>query len=113
MPDIAPHQVSFLEIGSRDAAETRAFFSTIFDWPCHNDMWLQTPTVRAGVHGADPSPQIYVFFHVEDMAAAMARVKAAGGEADEPTHVPGFGTYSNCRDPGGAAFGLHTTESGG
>jgi predicted enzyme related to lactoylglutathione lyase len=113
MPDIAPHQVSFLEIGSRDAAETRAFFSTIFGWPCHNDMWLQTPTIRAGVHGADPSPQIYVYFHVEDMAAAMARVKAAGGEADEPTHVPGFGTYSNCRDPGGAAFGLHTTESGG
>jgi len=113
MPDIAPHQVSFLEIGSRDAAETRAFFSTIFDWPCHNDMWLQTPTIRAGVHGADPSPQIYVYFHVEDMAAAMARVKAAGGEADEPTHVPGFGTYSNCRDPGGAAFGLHKPESGG
>jgi predicted enzyme related to lactoylglutathione lyase len=113
MPNPAPHEVSFLEIGSSDAAATRAFFNAIFDWPCHDNAWLQSPTVRVGVHGGDTAPQIYVYFHVQDIQAAMARIRAAGGEADEPTYVPGFGTYCNCRDPGGAAFGLHNREIAG
>lgn len=111
MTEPVPGQVTFLEIGSSDAPATRAFFGAVFDWPLCDDAWFQTPTLKAGTHGDSSTPQIYVYFHVSDLADAMARVKAAGGEADEPTVEPGFGRFSNCRDPGGIRFGLHQSES--
>jgi predicted enzyme related to lactoylglutathione lyase len=107
MNEPVPGQVTYLEIGSRDAPATRAFFGAVFNWTLHDDAWFQTPTLKAGTHTGDATPQIYVYFHTADLEAAMARVKAAGGEADEPTTEPGFGRFSNCRDPGGIHFGLH------
>ncbi len=101
-------QVSFLEIGSADVSETRKFFSAVFGWPCHDNAWLQGAGLQVGTHGADPAPQIYVFFKVDDLPAAIARVTAAGGEASDPKHEPGFGVFSQCRAPGGISFGLHT-----
>lgn len=107
MNDSVSGRVSYLEIGSGDVVATRNFFGAIFGWPCHDDAWLQTPDLKAGTHGDDPVPQIYVFFHVDDLPAAIARVIAAGGEASDPTDEPGFGSFSNCRAPGGISFGLH------
>jgi predicted enzyme related to lactoylglutathione lyase len=102
-------QVSFLEIGSDDAAAIRAFFGAVFGWPSHDDAWMQAPTMKVGTHSEDPAPQIYVYFSVDDLDAAAARVRAAGGEAQTPTNEPGFGRFVNCVGPGGLAFGLHAT----
>jgi predicted enzyme related to lactoylglutathione lyase len=107
MPDPATGQVSYLEIGSADAVAIRAFFGAVFGWPSHDEAWMQAPTMKVGTHGDDPAPQIYVYFNVPDLEAAAARVRAAGGEADEPTNEPGFGRFVNCVGPGGLAFGLH------
>jgi predicted enzyme related to lactoylglutathione lyase len=107
MTDSQPGQVSFLEIGSADAAATRAFFSAVFGWPARDEAWLQTPHLKAGTHSPDPSPQIYVYFNVADLDAAAARIRAAGGQADPVVDEPGFGRFVNCVDPGGVRFGLH------
>ena len=107
MIDSALGTVSFLEIGSTDMAATRKFFGAVFDWRCHDDLWFQTPTIKAGLHGNDPAPQMYVYFHVADLDAAAARVKAAGGEASEIKDEGEFGRFVNCKDPGGIQFGLH------
>ena len=70
--------------------------------------WFQTPSIKAGLHGGDPQPQLYVFFGVADLDAAVALVKASGGQADLPVpEEPGFGRFSNCHDPLGIRFGLH------
>jgi predicted enzyme related to lactoylglutathione lyase len=105
--ELTEGRVSFLEIGSADMASTRDFFGAVFDWPCHEGPWFQTPDLKAGLHGEDPAPQIYVYFNVADLEATAARVRAAGGETEEPTDEPGFGRFINCRDPGGIRFGLH------
>jgi len=63
--------------------------------------------MRAGTHGEDPTPQIYVYFHAADLEAAAKSVRAAGGEADDVVEEPGFGRFVNCRGPGGLQFGLH------
>jgi predicted enzyme related to lactoylglutathione lyase len=108
MPDPIPGQVSFMEVGSRDLATTRGFFGAVFGWPSHDEgPWFETPNGRAGIHGDDPSPQIYVYFHVADLEAAAARVRAAGGAAEDVVDEPGFGRFVTCRDPGGLQFGLH------
>ena len=112
MDNLSAGQVSFIEIGGADGAATRAFFGQVFGWPCHDGAWFQTPSMKAGIHGDDPAPQIYAYFSVTDMAAAMARVREAGGSAGEPKDEPGFGRFSNCREPGGIMFGLHQKTAG-
>jgi hypothetical protein len=106
-PTVSFPTVSFIEIGSNDAGVTQAFFGSVFGWPVRDGMWLQTPTIKAGTHGDDPAPQIYVYFRVDDLEAAAERVRASGGEADPATDEPGFGRFVNCRAPGGINFGLH------
>jgi predicted enzyme related to lactoylglutathione lyase len=108
MPQPAPGQVSFLEIGSADAAALRAFFGAVFGWPSHDDAWMQGPTMKVGTHGDDPAPQIYVYFNVADLEEATEQVRFAGGQTEAPTDEPGFGRFVNCVGPGGLAFGLHT-----
>ncbi len=107
MADAKPGEVSFLEIGSADGAMTRAFFSGVFGWPSRDEAWLQTPSIKAGTHGDDPSPQIYVYFNVPDLEETAARVRAEGGEAGQIVTEPGFGRFVHCRDPAGVRFGLH------
>ena len=64
--------------------------------------------MKIGTHGDDPAPQIYVYFKVDDLEAAAARVRAAGGKAQAASDEPGFGRFVNCVGPGGLAFGLHS-----
>lgn len=106
--------VSYLEIGAQDAQVSQDFFRQLFDWSFTasgeqpQEGWFQTPDIRVGLHGNDPVPQLLVFFQVPDMAAAMARVTALGGQADGAgPDEPGFGVFCLCTDPQGARFGLH------
>jgi uncharacterized protein len=103
---------TYLEIGSDDPTATSAFFAAVFGWT-YTPMgaqggFFQTPTLKAGLHGDDPAPQISVYFSVPDLAQAVATVRAAGGVADDPgPEEPGFGRFSTCQAPGGVRFGLH------
>jgi predicted enzyme related to lactoylglutathione lyase len=109
--------VSFLELGANgsDTAKSQAFFETVFGWPFQampqGGGWFQAPQIRVGLHGNDTEPQMYVFFDVGDLEQAITVVRDAGGEAEPPTSAPGFGRFSNCRDPQGIRFGLHQTGS--
>jgi predicted enzyme related to lactoylglutathione lyase len=104
--------VTFVEIGTNDTDRTRAFFERVFGWS-FNPMnkgggWFQTPSMRMGLHGDDAQPQLYVFLEVPDLDQAIASVRDAGGTAEPPGEaVPGFGRFTNCRDPQGIVFGLH------
>jgi uncharacterized protein len=106
---------SYIEIGTADSTKSSAFFKSIFEWsytPMGSEGgWFQTPTMKAGLHGNDPTPQLYVYFAVPDLAAAIIRVRDAGGQAEEPgPDEPGFGRFCNCKDPTGLAFGLHQLQ---
>ncbi|MCU0566823.1 MAG: VOC family protein [Oculatellaceae cyanobacterium Prado106] len=106
-------EVSYLEIGTKDIGSSRPFFEQLLGWTFHamgqdGEGWFQTPSIRAGLHGNDPNPQLLIFFSVADLTAAVAQVKALGGEADESSaDEPGFGRFCLCRDPQGIHFGLH------
>ena len=73
--------VSFVEIGSRDQEQSGGFFTKVFGWQfnrmAHGGGWLQGPSIQLGLHGDDPQPQIYAFFGVPDLEAAIALVKGA------------------------------------
>jgi hypothetical protein len=105
-------EVSYIEFGAADASKARGFFEQLFGWDFHlmgtgPEGWFQTPSIKAGLHGNDPTPGIFVFFSVPDLEEAIAKVKELGGEAGEPSEEPGFGRFCTCCDPQGIRFGLH------
>lgn len=55
-----------------------------------------------------PTPFWLYYFSVPDIDAALAKVRAGGGQVVvEPTQVPGGGWIVQARDPQGALFALH------
>jgi predicted enzyme related to lactoylglutathione lyase len=111
-------ELAFFELGVADTQRGRAFYESLFGWrfetgPSGNGYAVTAPNVPGGMHGGDPGATPYLFFRVDDMEAAIARVRELGGEVDE-TNVEGdeasiarFGRFKLCRDDQGSAFGLH------
>jgi predicted enzyme related to lactoylglutathione lyase len=51
-----------------------------------------------------------VYFDVDDVQAAVAKVKELGGEAAEAMPVPGLGWFATCKDNVGNDFGVWQTD---
>ena len=106
-------EISYIEVGSGDAAATARFLTDLFGWSFTpmgdaGDGWFQTPGIRAGLHGNDPAHGIVPYFRVPDIEAAAARVRELGGEVEGVSEEEaGFGRFCNCRDSQGLRFGLH------
>jgi predicted enzyme related to lactoylglutathione lyase len=111
-------EVTFFELGVEDVERGRAFYGGLFGWrfepgPSGRGYAIATPTISGGIHSGDRAAAPYVFFHVEDMDAALERVGELGGVVDEPhgdggeETVARFGRFRLCRDDQGSPFGLH------
>jgi len=110
-------EVSFVEIGVDDVERGRAFYQGLLGWefqpgPSGNGFVISAPNLAGGMHGGDPQANPYVFFAVDDLDAALQRVRELGGAVDD-TDVEGdeastarFGRFVLCRDDQGSPFGL-------
>ena len=108
---------SFFSLGVRDAERGRAFYERLFDWrmePAGNGFAIATQGAPGGIHGGDPGASPYLFFRVDDIAAALERVRELGGSVEEVDHddddeetAARFGRFKLCRDDQGSWFGLH------
>jgi uncharacterized protein len=111
-------ELAFFELGVEDVEKGRAFYEGLFGWqfalgPSGQGFVIATPTVPGGMHGGDRGSAPYVFFAVDDMETAVARVRELGGVVED-TDVEGdndsvatFGRFKLCRDDQGSPFGLH------
>jgi uncharacterized protein len=59
----------------------------------------------AGFAGGVAQPRVVPMFRVDDIQAAVERVRAAGGTAGEPMHE-GYGIRAECVDDQGTVFYL-------
>jgi uncharacterized protein len=100
---------SHFELGVPDNERGRVFYAALFGWSINENGWIETGGVRGGLHGDDPETGFVVYFAVDDIDAAVRRVRELGGEAEDPGPAkPGDrGRYTGCRDDQGVAFGLH------
>ena len=110
-------ELSFFELGVEDVERARAFYEGLFGWrfaPAGNGVQIETQgDARGGIHGGDRGASPYVFFAVDDMDAALVRVRELGGTVDDmdvegdEESIARFGRFKLCRDDQGSPFGLH------
>lgn len=109
-------ELSFFEIGVGDVGRARSFYGELFGWRFEDfgkGAVIETPTIPGGIHGGDEGASPYAFFAVDDLDAAVAKVRELGGsvdkdvgEDDEEADVI-FGRFKLCTDNQGSHFGLH------
>jgi predicted enzyme related to lactoylglutathione lyase len=119
-------EASWLELMTSDAPAAMEFYSAIFGWQPSETMdmgemgkyhmfnrphgmiggMMKNPAAAAGVPN---NWQIY--FLVPDIASAVERIKAGGGQViNGPIEVPGGDMVLNALDPQGGAFSLHARK---
>jgi uncharacterized protein len=110
-----PGQMVHVEIPAGNTQKARDFWGGLFGWqfqefegsPTEYHMTQITDTQGGaimGAEGAERGPRVY--FAVDDINAATARVNELGGEAGEAMPVPGMGWFSVNKDSEGNQFGL-------
>jgi uncharacterized glyoxalase superfamily protein PhnB len=102
--------VANVTMAAPDTQRGKAFYEAVLQVPfteTHPGAWRTTET-RPPL-GILPSPgaelEVQLTFRVDDIAAAVERVRAAGGQAAEPQRRP-FGLLAECVDDQGATFRL-------
>ncbi len=121
-----PGELSFFEIGTGDTERAQAFYAELFGWEFKTveggtgGSVIDTGGVPGGIHGGDAGASPYVFFRVEEMDPAVAKVRQLGGTAEpvgdgadgDPELVERFGRFMLCTDDQGSSFGLHEPAAG-
>ncbi|MCL7981204.1 MAG: VOC family protein [marine benthic group bacterium] len=130
--DMPPHpgmvshgDFSWNELMWRDFAEGFEFYSDLFGWKKHEDMDMGEYGIYR-IYGGDGPPLggimtrppempigAWLFYvTVNDIDAAVERVKAGGGQVlNGPMEVPGGDRVAQCQDPQGAMFALHWSQA--
>lgn len=93
-----------------DGQRAKEFYAAVLQVPFtvgHPGTWrtLETRPPIAIWSAPDAEPKAQLSFRVDDIAAAIERVQAAGGRAGDPTRMP-YGLVSGCVDDQGAVFNL-------
>jgi predicted enzyme related to lactoylglutathione lyase len=107
------NSVVWFELPAADTNRAREFYARLFGWTFERfDDQDYHLTYEAGgaVYGASGEQGVLAYFGVEDIDAAIARVRELGGEAGEKQEVPGVGEYAHCSDLDGNRFGLYRQE---
>ena len=93
-----------------DARRAKEFYEAVLKVPfaqAHRGAWRTTEiTPPLGIMPSQGAkPELALTFRVDDMAAALQRVRLAGGQAGDPQHPP-FGLLAECVDDQGTTFRL-------
>ncbi len=109
-------QMVHVEIPAGDTGQAREFWGGLFGWqfqafegsPTEYLMTRFSDAQGGAIYQPEPADKrgARVYFDVDDVNAANARVSELGGQAGEAQPVPGMGWFSVCKDTEGNEFGL-------
>jgi uncharacterized glyoxalase superfamily protein PhnB len=107
--------VTYVTMAVPDDEAAKAFYGAVFGWQWRPGTvphgWTPAGKEdRFGLWGGGPdqSPEVQLCYQVADLAAAVARVRAHGGQAGDIQRRP-YGLMADCVDPQGARFQLLQT----
>jgi uncharacterized glyoxalase superfamily protein PhnB len=107
-------EICYLTIEVPDSARARAFFGSVLGWEFTpgqaEDGWGariagEEARYMTGLHGGHERTTVVPMYAVDDIAAAVERVRGAGGTATEPERQP-YGITADCTDDQGSHFYL-------
>ena len=107
------------ELPAADAARAQAFWTGVFGWKFQS--WEGGPIEYHMLDGGEPGGAVYpseelagtgpiVYFYAEDIDAAVAKVRANGGQADDRQPIPTVGWFARCKDTEGNPFSLFQAD---
>jgi uncharacterized glyoxalase superfamily protein PhnB len=102
--------VANVTMAARDAERAKEFYQAVLQVTFsagHPGTWRTEQTrPPLGIRSSEGAePEVQLSYRVDDIAAAVERVRAAGGQAAEPGRRP-FGLSAECVDDQGAMFRL-------
>ena len=117
------------ELHTQDPARAWALYGALFGWRAtetldlgpelgayHVFSWDEPGPSVGGMVGSARMPHIHPHwlfsFRVEDLDAALAKVRSLGGTVVEPRQLPSGERVAACEDPQGAAFALRAPARG-
>jgi predicted enzyme related to lactoylglutathione lyase len=111
-------QLVHFEIPAQDTARAKGFYADLFGWKFESyEGPMEYHMTQAG---GDPGGGLYpaqssekgpiVYFDVDDMDAAVARVRELGGEAEDKHPIPSIGWFARCKDTEGNTFSLFKSD---
>ncbi len=110
-------EVSYASLWRPDVEAAAAFYAAVLGWRVLEDGGSQGRQVeglepRLGLWGGQAQRTTLLCFAVDDVGAAVERVRAAGGEAGDPRREP-YGVVADCLDDQGLRFSLSEAADGG
>jgi len=108
--------LAYVSLWVPDVARAAAFYGSVLGWRYEpasgpEGRRVEGATPHHGLWGGETDHTLFCCFTVDDVAAAVERVRAAGGEADEPVLEP-YGWIAECVDDQGTRFALHQSVPG-
>ncbi|MFO7572284.1 MAG: VOC family protein [Gaiellaceae bacterium] len=112
-------QMVHVEIPAGDTAKAREFWGGLFGWqfqafegsPSEYHVTQLSEQQGGAIMEADGDKRgARVYFDVDDINAATARVGELGGRGGDAMPVPGMGWFAICTDTEGNEFGLWKTD---
>jgi predicted enzyme related to lactoylglutathione lyase len=108
--------IGYASLWVPDVDRAQAFFGAVLGWsfdPGSAARGRQVAGVSPhhGLWGGVEDSTLFLCYLVDDVDTAVARVRAAGGEAQEPTDAP-YGRVANCTDDQGAPFAVFRPPAG-
>jgi uncharacterized protein len=110
-----PNPVVHFEVLGKDADALQAFYGKVFDWelspvmPTYAMVTKQADGIAGGVGSTPDGSEGHVTFYVQvdDLAAALEQIEAAGGRTIQPPmDVPDGPSIALFADPEGHVVGL-------
>ena len=96
-----------------DVERASAFFGSVLGWvygpgSSERSRQVEGATPRIGLWGGEDRNTLFLCYAVDDISAAVERVRAAGGTSTDPAQQP-YGITATCTDDQGTRFylGLH------
>jgi uncharacterized protein len=103
------------EIAASDDSRAMDFYKSVFGWD-FQDAGMPGGTYNLTQAGGEPGgavyamegvePSVLVYFDTDDIEGSIAKVRDAGGQADDKQPIPSVGWFSLCTDTEGNRFGL-------
>jgi predicted enzyme related to lactoylglutathione lyase len=108
--------IGYASLWVPDVARAAAFYGPVLGveyQPAHGGRGWQAAGVipSQGFWGGAGQPALFCSYVVDDAAAAVARVRAAGGQASEPVPRP-YGPTADCTDIDGTRFAVFQPRVG-